>query len=459
MHRRAFLATAGAGLLAAAAAPPASRQRVVVVGAGLAGLVAATELTGAGHDVVVVEARDRPGGRIQTLRAFDDGLYAEAGALFIPNTHTRVLQYCRALNLPLRRVSSRGAGEVYHVRGQRIVLGDAAAKWPLALTAEEARIGLGGIWDRYIGAALGDLRDDYDRVSAAEFLRSRGASPAAVTLLGLGYLELSGDGVESYSALAMLRDFARRRDEKETFTVAGGNDLLPQALAKRLGDRVRYRAPVIRIEPGERRAAAVIRDGSGTARLEGDRVVCAIPCSVLRTIEAAPAWSPGKRRAIESVPYTSVTRVFVQTRQRRSGPGHLSMTTDLPIGWVWEATARQEGQRGILDSYTAGAAARRLAAMPEAERIALVRGELAKVEPSLATFERGVSKVWDDDPWARGAYAWFKPGQVLGLTKDLAAPEGAVHFAGEHASTAPQWMEGAVESALRVVDEIKRSRV
>jgi monoamine oxidase len=458
MHRRAFLATAGAGLLATAAAPAPSPLRVIVIGAGLAGLVAARELANAGHDVVVVEARGRAGGRVQTLRTFDDGLYAEVGALFIPDTHTRVLQYCRALNLPLRRVQSRGAGEVYHVRGQLTVLGS-AARWPLPLTTEEARIGLGGMWDRYIGAALDDLRDEYDRMSAAEFLRSRGASPAAVTLLGLGYLELSGEGVESYSALAMLRDFARRRDEKETFTVVGGNDLLPQALARPLAGRIRYGAPVVRIEPGERVAAVVVRDRNGSTRLEGDRVVCAIPASVLRTIETAPAWSAAKRRAIESVPYTSVTRVLVQTRKRRSGPGHLSLTTDLPIGWVWEASAGQPGERGILDSYTAGAAARRLAAMSPEERLAFVRTGLGAIEPSVATFERGVSKVWDDDPWARGGYSWFKPGQVLGLAKDLAAPEGRVHFAGEHVSALPQWLEGAVESALRVVDEIARARV
>jgi monoamine oxidase len=459
MHRREFLAAAGAGVLTAAAGAGAPRLRVIVVGAGLAGLVTATELVGAGHDVVVVEARGRPGGRIQTLRTFDDGLYAEAGALFIPNTHSRIIGYCRALGLPLRPVASRGAGEVYHVRGRRILLGDGSATWPLPLTPEERRLGIGGIWDRYIGAALDDLRDEYDRLSAADFLRSRGASPAAVVLLGLGYLELSGEGVESYSALAMLRDFARRREERDTFTIAGGNDRLPEALAKALGDRVRYRAPVVRIEPGERRAAVVIRDGPGTRRVEGDRVVCAIPCSVLRTIETAPAWSAAKRHAIDSVPYTSVTRVLLQTRSRRPGPGHLSMTTDLPIGWVWEASAGQPGDRGILDSYTAGAAARRLAAMPEPERTAFVRRHLEPVEPSVATFERGLSKVWDDDPWARGAYAWFKPGQVLGLAKALAAPEGCVHFAGEQASTLPQWMEGAVESALRVVDEIARGRV
>jgi monoamine oxidase len=276
-----------------------------------------------------------------------------------------------------------------------------------------------------------------------------------VLLLGLGYLDLSGEGVSSYSALAMLRDLAHRRAEKESYAVEGGNDRLPRALAAHLGEKMRYRSPVVRIEPGESRAVVIVRDGATPLRVEADRVVCAIPCSVLKTVEVAPAFSAAKRRAIETLPYTSVTRVFVQTRRRVGGPTPVSVTTDRPIQWVWEASAGQKGQRGILESYTAGPPARRLAAMPEEERIALVGTELQRVQPEHGgPIERGVAKVWDDDPWARGAYCWFKPGQATALARELARPEGRVHFAGEHVSSKPQWMEGAIESALRVVDEV-----
>ena len=462
MDRRTFLA-AGAALTVAACGSGRARsgpgRRVIVIGAGLAGLVAAWELDRAGHDVTILEARDRPGGRIETVRdPFADGLYAEAGATFISDTHVLVRRYARAMELPLRRLAPRGVGEIYYVDGRRIRLDDPRAAWPGALTADERTLGLGGLWKRYVEPALDDLRDEHDQVTAAEFLRTRGASPAAIALLGLGFLDLSGEGLASYSALAMLRDFAHRRDEKASHVIEGGSDRLPRELATRLGDKIRYRRPVIRIEPGDARGAVVVQDGSTRQRLEADRIVCTIPCSVLKTIEVSPRFSSGKRRGIETLAYTSVTRVFLQTRRRVGGAQPLSLTTDGAIQWIWEASAGQKGQRGVLDAYTAGRSARRLAAMTDDERLAFVRDEVQRVQPDHGgPIELGVSKVWDADPWARGAYCWFRPGQVIGLAHELARPEGRVHFAGEHASSKPQWMEGAIESALRVVDEIGAS--
>src|SRR5688572_24662594 len=142
-------------------------------------------------------------------------------------------------------------------------------------------------------------------MTGAQFLQSRGASPAAVTLLGLGYLELAGDGVGSYSALAMLRDLEHRRAEKASFAIAGGNDRLPRALAAHLGERLRYRTPVVRIEPGARSVTVVVRDGGAPGRIEADRVVCTVPGSVLKSIEVVPAWSAAKRRALDALSYTS----------------------------------------------------------------------------------------------------------------------------------------------------------
>jgi monoamine oxidase len=274
-----------------------------------------------------------------------------------------------------------------------------------------------------------------------------------VTLLGLGYLELAGDGVGSYSALAMLRDLAHRRQEKESFAIAGGNDRLPAALAAQLDVRVRYRMPVVRIERGDRMVAVIVR--GAITRIEADRVVCTVPGSVLKTIDVAPVWSAAKRHALDALSYTSVTRVFVQTTRRPGESAPLSLTTDRPIQWVYEASAGQPGRRAILESYTAGDSARRLGRMSADERVQLVRDELTRVLPSQrGALERGASKVWDADPFARGAYAWFKPGEATTLPRELARAEGRVHFAGEHVSSKPGWMEGAIESALRVVDEI-----
>lgn len=477
MTRREFLrrsALAALGLSACSLNIPeaklertGARKRVIVIGAGLAGLAAGYELTQAGHDVTIVEARAYPGGRVHTLREpFADGLYAEAGANFIPDNHYFTLGYVRLFDLPLEPVFPRSAGKLYHVRGQRITLtGGAQVAWPFELTPEEQSLGLSGMWRKYLGTALNEAKDltagplveKYDRMSAADFLRARGASPGAVALLGVGYLDLSGDGIESYSALLMLRDLALRRGEKETYAIRGGNDLLPRAFASRLAGRIRYNAPVVRVEQSERAASVVIRRDGGHERLTADRVVCTVPFSVLRHLEIAPPLSPPKRAAVEQLPYTSVARVYLQARRKfwaeRDWP--VSASTDLPVKWVWEPTLTQPGPRGIVESYTAGPDARRVTAMAEAERIRFALEHVEHVYPGIREhFEAGASKCWDEDPWARGAYAFFATGQLTSLAPHIATPEGRLHFAGEHASTWPQWMQGALESGLRAAREI-----
>jgi len=192
----------------------------------------------------------------------------------------------------------------------------------------------------------------------------------------------------------------------------------------------------------------------------GDRIVCAIPFTVLRRLDVAPAFSREKRSAIENLRYTSVARVYVQTRTRFWSSDGLSgnASTDLPVMGVYERTINQPGTRGILESYMAGANARRATAMTERERLTAALDGMAKVYPRIVEqYEGGASKSWDDDEWARGAYAWFEPGQMMSLMPHIAAPEGRVHFAGEHASSSPGWMEGAVQSAERVVQEIENA--
>jgi monoamine oxidase len=461
MDRRAFLA-----LTAARAAGAARhRPRVIVVGAGLAGLVAARELVRAGADVTVLEARDAPGGRVRTLREpFADGLYAEAGALLIPDSHHLVRRQAEEVGVRLVRVTPEPPGELYHVRGRRILPGAAPESWPFDLTPEERALGPVGMWERYVVGALDALGDPtapgwpepalarHDAVTMAEFLRARGASPEAVALLALGYLDLGGDGVDTYSALSMLRDLALRRGSRVFWTVAGGNDRLPAAMAAPLGERIRYRAPVIRIEPGERTATVVSREDGGHRRRVADHVVCTLPPPVLSRLEVTPDFSPARRAAIAAIAATSVTRVFFQTRTRfwRSARLPASAVSDLPIKWVWEATAAQPGARGILDAHVGGADARRLAALAPSERIRRVLTYLERVYPGAAPHVEATAALdWDAEPCARGAYAWFRPGQLTSLVPSLTGPEGRVHLAGEHLSSASGWMQGALESGLR----------
>ncbi|HYG82337.1 MAG TPA: FAD-dependent oxidoreductase [Pyrinomonadaceae bacterium] len=485
INRREFLKSGGLAAAALSARPlllaargrdelerKGGPKKVIVIGAGLAGLAAAYELARAGHAVTVLEARTRAGGRVYTMREpFSDGMYAEAGAIYVPDNHDWTLRYIKLFDLPVDPVAPRDLSSLFYVRGKRIPVGrgQTTTEWPLELTDEEKRLGRQGMREKYISSVLKDVGDaasadwpparlkKYDRMTFSEFLRGQGASPAAVALLRLGYPDLWGDGIDTISALGLLRDIAHRRYTKQSYAIRGGSDHLPKAFAARLKDKIHYGAAVVKIEHDARGVRVVYSQAGAHRTLAAAHLVCAVPFSVLRHVDLSPRFSADKQRAIEQLPYTSVARVYLQTRSRFWLDEGLTgqASTDLPIMSVYDRTENQPGTRGILESYMAGPQARRVTAMREGERLSFTLGQMERVHPAVREhFEGGASKCWDEDEWARGDYAWFRPGQVAELLPHIARPEGRVHFAGEHASAWPGWMQGALESGNRAAREI-----
>jgi monoamine oxidase len=194
--------------------------------------------------------------------------------------------------------------------------------------------------------------------------------------------------------------------------------------------------------------------------IAADYLICTLPFSILKAVEVSPPFSPMKQRAVRELPYTSASRVYLQSRSEfwtREGLG-ISAYTDLPIMAIVNSTLNQGGARGILESYMAGEESRRVTGMKESERLDFTLREMEKVYPLIRkNFEGGTSVCWDEDRWARGAYAWFKPGQMSELLPHIARPEGRIHFAGEHASSWPGWMQGAFQSGHRAAQEINEA--
>lgn len=353
------------------------------------------------------------------------------------------------------------------------------------------------MWRRYVLSVLpeiGDPREEgwppeslrkYDDVSFARFLRDRGASPAAVALLRLDVFDLYGQGFESMSALAFLRDWAAfsqlapagpeepgepepvaeeeeaGEEERGPRVVAGvidgGSDRLPEALAAGLSNRIRYGAEVLRIEQDAEGVRVAVRSGGRRETVEGDRLVCTIPFPALREIEFSPTLPADKRRAIRNLPYSTITRVYLQVRRRfwedvgASGEAY----ADLPVPRVLVHPMARATDRAVLEAHTGKDVGSRLAERSEEERIAFALEHLERIHPGARRYaEGGTSYAWPADPWVRGGYSSYAPGQVFALLPVVARPEGRIHFAGEHTSRLSASMDGALESGMRAAGEV-----
>jgi monoamine oxidase len=425
-------------------------KRILIAGAGLAGLSAAYELVQSGHQVTVLDARDRPGGRVLTLRdTFADGQYAEAGAETFGETHNFVHHYVQAFQL--ETIPAWNYGKLTSLvlqNGRRSPTSSELSRKYIEPAVKEIGNPLAPGWP------TADLLRQFDRVSMAELLQSRGASPEEIAALQVIYSDSWDNGTAPDSALCLLRDEAIAR-KGVSFRIRGGSDRLPKALAQSLGARVHYRTTLERIQQNHKQVTVTVNTSGRRSQISADYLICAIPFTVLRSIEVAPAFSEGKQRAIRELTYNSVTRVYVQSATRswvadgRSGYA----ATDLPIGTVWDCTEGQPGARGILECYTSGERARRLASLSEPARIRIAVENLQKVFPGVSN-EKSASVVWDADPLVKGAFAWFKRDQMSTLLPHIASREGRVFFAGEHTSPWFGWMQGALESGNRAAREV-----
>ncbi len=445
---------------------PRAVETIVIIGAGVAGLALARRLKETGRRVVVLEARGELGGRVRTVRApFDDGLYGELGAARVFDTHFYVQHWVNALGLNLVPFSPSGTS-LFAVGGKILPADDPATGVTLFpdLRADERGLTPAALIRKYLEGLPADLSKPetndasfvgwapFDRVTWPEWLRQRGASESAVKLMTLG-----ADS-RTISALYVLRQIMMHRNGRQYLKIEGGMDRLPRALARDLVGDIRYNCEVTRIETSGDGVRIHVRQGDRSEIVTGHRVAITLPFSVLRGIDFMPQLSPGTREIVATLPYRPVTRFLLQTGNRFWQGRGLSgaARTDAPSE-LWDASAGQLSARGLL-SITAGGTPdvqARLAGMAPAARVKLGTTIAAAAFPELGMrVQKGITQNWGEDPWARGGFAVSYPGQMTRWGARLGRSEGRLHFAGEHVSPWPGWMEGALWSADKVFNDI-----
>jgi monoamine oxidase len=447
---------------------PQPAKRVLVIGAGMAGLVAAFELKRQGHQPVVLEAQNRVGGRIYTRRSFASGLYAEAGAMRIPRVHNLTLEYCRLFDLPLRPFVMGNPKGLVHIGGVRLTSQEAAedpGRLPFELAAHEQGRTADSMWEEAIAEvrdmieragdeAWEEIVQRYDEYSLYEFLKMRGFSEGAIEYYAvMNFLE-----ADMHNAVVEILREDLGGAYVDMSEITGGMDQLPNAFYSQLQDSVQFGVEVRAIEQDGESVTLRCRRGSDNFSISGDFAICTMPFSVLRHIEKR--FSREKHRAIRQLNYHASTKILFQVRHRfweqEDGIEGGATVTDLPIRRLNYPTPDPSTTRGVLlASYSWGQDALQWGAMDEQTRLEEALDDVEQIHPRIREeFEVGASHAWYGDRWARGAFAMFAPEQQSNLQAAIVKPEGRVYFAGEHCSLYHAWIQGAIESGIRAAREI-----
>jgi monoamine oxidase len=437
---------------------PLAGTSVLVAGAGLAGLAAAHDLLQLGASVTVVDARDRVGGRVWTVRdGFADGQHAEAGGDMIDENQDEIRALASEYGLKVTRILRSGFAYVRpdHTGRPRIVSRSGARGWDRLADALGESIRPYKLaerrWDSPVTAAIA-------RRSVSSWLDAvRADGELRATATGLRGFFLADP--EELSLIALVDQFSETDAPAPgpLYRIVGGNDRLAAAIAARLGDRLRLRTEVVAVSQRGSTVRVALKDGRSQSQVSCDYVLLALPATILRRLPITPSLPPRQHEAFAALKYGRATKSLLQFDRRfwRAAGRARAFGSALSFGAMWEGNEEQRGRAGILSLLAGGGAS-------DATQDAVARDGAAGMVRMLewlgaSTAELVASRqiVWEHDPHARGGYAFFDPGFDPDLRQWLARPAGRVFFAGEHTSIRWQgYMNGAVESGRRAAAEI-----
>ena len=470
-------AAAGIGLTALGRLAPAARgaasPRIVIVGAGLAGLSCAYRLRQAGYVAQIYEASNRVGGRCWTGRGdFSDGQLYEHGGELIDQGHGQIRNLAQELGLKLDsllRAEVNGTELLGYFDGrpypyaeitddikrvwQKIHADVSAASYPTlfdSFTKRGAELDAMSIVDWIEESVPGGMSSRLGQLLDVAYTIEYGADSREQSSLNLLYLL-------GYQGQGQFRVFGK---SNEKYRVRGGNDQVPLRLQDRLPGQVTLGTELVAIEAAGDAFRLTFR-GSPPAPVTADKLVLALPFAILRrSVDISQAgFSARKMQAIAEQGMGTNSKLHLQFERRLWSELGSNGETFADTGYqnTWEVSRAQPGASGILVDYTGGTVGASFGSGSAASRAKQFLEQIEPVLPGLTKVWNGKATIdfWPSYPWARGSYSYWKVGQYLAFAGSEGRQEGNAHFCGEHTSIDFQgYLNGAVETGERAAAEV-----
>lgn len=475
---------------------------IVILGAGIAGMVAAYELNKAGYKVKVLEYQKRAGGRLWSVYGgdkyqdtdgvtqecrFDKGHYFNVGPWRIPYHHQNVLHYCQMLGVKLDPFVQMNFNAYLHSQkgfggkpqryrdvftdyngyiSELLAKSVHAGELDKTVTKEDKELLLEAL--KSYGALDSDYRYSKGVISSTrrgfEKTLGGGLSGGAVPTEPLKLNDLLESRVWQNMSYHFNHTF-----QQTMFEPRGGMEMISRAFGKALGDIIQYEAEITEIDQSDNGVVVTYKDNANGGEVKTESAqwcLCTLPLPVLRKVKLTAA--DKLKAAINAVNYDSVVKVGVQYKRRfweQDEAIYGGMTlTDLPISHIAYPCVVDEyltsGKGIVLNGYIAGEHGKRYTAMALDDRVKSSMRDVIKVHPQAEKeFDVGYSTAWAKVPWIQGAYALWNDDLRKEHYQNLCEIDGRIALAGEHASYMSGWIEGAITSSLDAISRLHRKAV
>lgn len=419
------------------------KTKVIIIGAGFSGLAAAYQLKKRGIDVVVLEARNRLGGRVFTYNIdAKEKLNVELGGEWISASQKRILGLCKEFNLALQD-NLLEAHLLYKNKYAKPNNWSMSPEWMKKLSK--------------LKMDFADLRPEdqteMDKLDWWRYLLNNGCDGTDLDLQSLIDSIDFGESIRQVSAYTALSHFTTVAERKELpYKIVGGNSRLAEALADHIGrEKIKINYRVKKIEQG---ANVKVTCTNGEV-FEADKIICTVPTQAMKTIDWLPKLPVEKIDAANELQYSRVTKNPVLFTKRFWKDERFDIITDTTSHFIYHGTKDQPSAKGVLISYTIGDKAEVIDGQNDNGRAMLMQQALQPAFGNIKPFiEKQINYYWGDDEFTKGGYSVYRPGQWFRLRPVLQKAFINTYFAGEHLADLQASMEGAVQTGEAAADNI-----